>query len=516
MDNPRTKKLVGIIVLLILGMFSSTMCHSLNHDEHMYICAGVLVQDNALYTDFAYLQMPYLPLLYGALFQLTNTTYYLLWGRLLTFIFMIASTVLIYQIAYKLAKNHFVALWSTIFFAWCHPIIHVMPFAWNHTVPITFSLLAFYLYINGIKKFQINITYLFFAGFSLGVVVGTKLNYAVMLFPYFIILLFYPKSLKPFKRVLKLYLPILTGAFIGLLPLIIIYVKTDSDVFIFNNLGYHQINALWRTLTGYTLGMFTLGKMEFAWRELAYPSNLSIFLAVLYMLILYFKEKSFHKYGLKPFINNETLLCLLIVMFAILASFVPSPMFASYFSMSIPFVIIFVSLCYGNIKQINKLPIKVLLICLTILGFFYGGVRLFRYLPDLPGYKDWTTISVHRAARDIRDQIGDDGIKQKMATLSPIFALESGLPIYKELATGPFLFRIGDMLSDYERINYIGTSPNSLHALLEKDPPSSIYVGHEGDLDQPFISYAEKNDYINIEGKYAGGILYVRNKNCAK
>lgn len=60
----------AVIFLGLIGDFAKIMT-LLNHNEHMYITAGVLVSQNKiLYKDFAYLQTPYLPLLYGGLYKI--------------------------------------------------------------------------------------------------------------------------------------------------------------------------------------------------------------------------------------------------------------------------------------------------------------------------------------------------------------------------------------------------------------------------------------------------------------
>ncbi|NMB90816.1 MAG: hypothetical protein GYA17_20845, partial [Chloroflexi bacterium] len=75
--------LVPILLFTVAGVFARVMT-GLDHNEHMYVTAGVLVsQGRQLYRDFAYLQMPYLPLLYGGLYRwLGNGAYNLLASKL--------------------------------------------------------------------------------------------------------------------------------------------------------------------------------------------------------------------------------------------------------------------------------------------------------------------------------------------------------------------------------------------------------------------------------------------------
>ena len=73
--------LIPILIFAIAGAFAMSMTTSLV-DENMYISASVFVaQDQELYKDFAFLQVPYLPLLYGNLYRILGIeSYYLFIG----------------------------------------------------------------------------------------------------------------------------------------------------------------------------------------------------------------------------------------------------------------------------------------------------------------------------------------------------------------------------------------------------------------------------------------------------
>jgi hypothetical protein len=106
----------------------------------------------------------------------------------------------------------------------------------------------------------------------------------------------------------------------------------------------------------------------------------------------------------------------------------------------------------------------------------------------------------------------DNGISTdcKIATLSPLFVIESNLPIYSELSTGPFLYRVGDLLTPEQRNRFVGTSPKSIGYLFAEDPPAAILIGFEGALDKPLVEYAIIHNYKKIDVIGFGGELYVR------
>ena len=88
-----SSKITYIIILLallfvFLCVFSNSMLKPLSRDEHMYCTAAVLMsQGKTIYKDFSYVaQLPYHPLLYAAVYKITNTTHFLLTGRVISVI----------------------------------------------------------------------------------------------------------------------------------------------------------------------------------------------------------------------------------------------------------------------------------------------------------------------------------------------------------------------------------------------------------------------------------------------
>jgi hypothetical protein len=126
----------------------------------------------------------------------------------------------------------------------------------------------------------------------------------------------------------------------------------------------------------------------------------------------------------------------------------------------------------------------------------------------------WWGLVAHEVSIDVRRALEarDIDTGDKVATLSPLFVADANLPIYRELSTGPFLYRIGDLLSREQRKRFVGTSPSSIGNILKNDAPSAILVGFEYDLDSPLIEYARRNGYRKVNGCWekVGGTLYVR------
>jgi hypothetical protein len=128
------------------------------------------------------------------------------------------------------------------------------------------------------------------------------------------------------------------------------------------------------------------------------------------------------------------------------------------------------------------------------------------YLPN------WIPIRIHDTAYAVRDKLQKAGVPLtgRVATVSPLYAVEANLPIYPELATGHFLFRVGDLLSEGERARYVSTSRETVTALLAQRPPAAIIVGFSGNLEKPLVKYGEANGFQKIEKLGEGADLYLR------
>jgi hypothetical protein len=293
--------------------------------------------------------------------------------------------------------------------------------------------------------------------------------------------------------------------------LIYIYCKTPTDIFLFDNLGYHQANTLWRILTGWPDGITLPGKIEFIWKELAYPSNLLLVLALLIVMAGIIRNNSDGKWNLKQFAERDWFTCIMMAVLITIVSLTPRPLFSSYLAMPIPYVIIIITFGYSKLQSADKRPFAIFFLCVLLLTGVFDGVRLFRYLPRLPFTDKWTDSRVARIGNEIRNHIGADRTDDAhIATLAPLYALEACLPSYREFATGSFLYRVGDLLTDEQRRLYNGLSMSSLESFLDVKSPAAILVGYEGELDEPFIDYATKHDYTMVKLKSTDGILYIR------
>ena len=107
---------VALLILLEARTFLLIMDSRVNINEHVFLASSFLYLRFSLYKDFAFHQMPYIPLLYGTIFKITGTTHYLLTGRIMAFLFANLGAAAVFLIARRYTKNIAVAAMLVMIF----------------------------------------------------------------------------------------------------------------------------------------------------------------------------------------------------------------------------------------------------------------------------------------------------------------------------------------------------------------------------------------------------------------
>ncbi|OGX57906.1 MAG: hypothetical protein A2447_01875 [Omnitrophica WOR_2 bacterium RIFOXYC2_FULL_38_12] len=505
----------GLILLaftiVAIGMFSYVMNNSLGRDENMYLTSSKLMASQSLYTDFAYFQMPYFPIITGNFFKLFKITHYLLFGRIIAFAAIFSSSIFIYLISIKLTGSKFISLTSMLIFSLNETIVRACGYAWNHVMPITFLLIALHFYLNSYVE---NSRYrrLFFCGSFAALASGTKLFYISTTIPLLIFTIFYPKKIS-YKNYLRTEITsFISGLFVGSFP-VFYYLFRNPEIFIFNNFKYHDLNSLWYKEIG-TFSPISLKQKLYAAKVLLlnnsnfFPTAITIFFIITLLVSLTKREK--------PNLNfkiNYIGLSASMLIFAIIVVFLPSPIQELYFIL--PFTLmLFLTLCfYNSIPNHCNIYFRSIFLATSIIVMFSGGPRLFRYADGRTFRTEgWRGMIVHQTANEIKKNIPNMKSIDCIATLSPLYAIESQTNIYNEFSTGPFLYRVGHFIDKKLLARYKGTSKIHLNTFLDAQEPKAILVGHDKLVEQPFIDYANSRGYLKVDKDFDGLTLYILNK----
>ncbi len=495
-----------LVAFLSLGLLSQAL-HNNSHNEQMYVTAGYLMaHGQQLYNDFAFVQTPYVPLTFALFIRLFGS-HYLLIAKLINVTFFAASAFLLYIIARRETHDGIFATTLLALFLANYYLLRTVIEASNYTMPMAFSLAAYYVFMRGSDRDSPVLANLL-TGLFVALAVGGKLYYATLALPFGLAVLLYPKVVPLRTRLLRGALPMLIGGIVGALPLFY-YAVRDWDRFAFNNLGYHLLNAQWREVNGNTATMTWASKLDTARDLLANPSYLLIVAWTLLAIIVLWTQAG-NSWRRMRDIPASLFLSGLLAVVSLVTAFTPRPLFPQYFAMPIPFFLVFMSALYVRIAQpqrrmlLQSSLIAVALLTITVLPRHTGSLK--RWLQQEQPLAGIESVAVSRVISEAMG--GAEG--GRVATLSPVYAIEADLPIYPELATGSFVFRIGDLLTADERTKYHATSVSTISALFEADPPAAILITDEGVLETPLRDYAESHGYRLAPNALPVGELYLR------
>ena len=154
----------------------------------------------------------------------------------------------------------------------------------------------------------------------------------------------------------------------------------------------------------------------------------------------------------------------------------------------------------------------------AVLVIILGAPRLAQGLGAWRSLSDATVFSTDRAGSTLRALLTEHGVQdEKVATLMPVYPVEAGLPVYNEFATGQFAYRIMPYAGPDLRAQYRAVGPDQVAGFLAADPPGSLLLGFEPELEAPFLQFARDRGYLRIdetgiEDRYGKAVLYVRQK----
>jgi hypothetical protein len=496
---------------LLFGLVSScaAMVLVFDHNEHMYVTAGVLTSKGlSVYRDFAFVQSPYLPLVYGALYSVLPTSHYLLTAKLVSLFFLLSSTAMVLLLARRLLADRVLPVAFAGLFLLNPTIRRASTEASNYAMPMAFSLLACYLLLTPALTLPSAVKVVL-AGVCLGIATGTKLYYAALLIPFLVFTLRSAAGPSRWTRISRTAIFFALGVLIGIIPMLY-YLARDPAVFWYNNLGVFESTLLWRERLQGKFPLTLGGNVAFARRIWLEADNALLLTIAMTALVTLAPKRSPEEAEEDRTGSTRRALTLILPTFvmAALITMLPIPAFPQYHAMPASLLVVLCVVCVGLLaaQGTSLRPLVVPVLLLTLVSSFPSSARDILRARSL---ENWSGISMHRVGERMREAVGG-ATRGKIATVSPLYPLEGDLPIYREFATGPFMYRVGDLVAPFLRARVVSTSPTTLSTLLDGDPPAAIFVGFEGSVDDAFRHYAETRGYQKAPGNWRGGELYVR------
>ncbi len=496
--------LVVFLVLLTLALnVSRAVRGDYNHDEDQFIASARLLLDQGLlpYRDYPYFHTPYQIFVYALLFVLTGS-YNLLAARLFSAVCATASVMLVFWMVLYFFRNHpwkhrYLAAVGIVFLYLPNPLLAATAgFSWNHNLSVLCILGSLWLVLFGSQKRTPGVWF-FASGVLLGIALGVRSSCLTIL-PAFLLAMIWLPGKFSWKRFIHLGLYFGAGLGLALLPMLWLFL-TAPQQFIYGNLGYAQINSVYRldVPVAYDGNIPVYGarsladKLGFLWNSvIPQPGNLLLFAGLVFfgwsVLATHLSRKDDQVF--------RNILVLAAIPLVAVGSFFPTPTWYQYFYAPVPFALLAIALGLAYLTQNTsqaRMWFMILLIQLVLLANVFV-LQDFRRMSFLHYVDLWKPLVIHQVGMDIRERIGTDG---QVFTIAPIYPLEGGLQVYAPMATGVFAFRTGSLLNAEQRQQQGIVSKENFEAYLDKDLPEGILVGFDQVLEEKIIQFAVSREY---------------------
>ena len=493
---------VVFLCLVFLLLLAANMEKELNHDEHMYVSGGALLAERLQlpYRDFPYLQMPNLAFAYAGLFSLLKWPgYLLLEARVFSTVCATAGLGLVFSVVASVLRGvpygwRFLAAAGSVLAIIANPVFrYASGQAWNHDAPVALALAAFVALHAGARR-SWHAGWTLLAGLLLGLAAGTRLTFAVAV-PVFIAAL----VLYPFPGVrkagwigrLRPLMMLVDGLAIGLVPSFIAFVQAPRQ-FVFGNIEYHQVNALFWEKVGYDRTMDVVGKLDYLWAVVTQPANLVLAVGSVSFLVagLIMGRRGGKSWQFEMVLAGALLPAIMV------GALAPTPSWYQYFYALVPFTVLVSA--YGAAIIYPKARWGLAVFGLMLLLSVAFGQPSYS-LHGLGNPAKWVPVEVHDLGVEVSRYAGND----KVLTFAPIYPLEGGADTYGLFAVGPFLWRSASLLQPEERRDLQVPSQDEFLKQLEREPPGAILTGFEEGLETPLIDFAREHSYemVSLPGE---------------
>ena len=492
---------------LALLLFQANMLKGLNHDEHMYVAAGALLSREGLlpYRDFPYFQMPNLPFVYAGLFS--TTSYLLLAARLFSTLCALALCGVLFGAAWRafrtraLVARLLAGTGAVMLLVSNQTFVYASGLAWNHDLAALLGVLAFILFMRGARL--ISWRWVTGAGVMLGLALGTRLTMGAMFVPLFIILLAMPgvsgagaRGRTLLHERLRLLAALLGGTALALAPSIVLF-ALSPDRFLFSNIGYHALNEEYQIKAGYTRAVDAGGKLQYLVDVFTVPGTLALVALVAVVAVPALAKLP----GLMGLYRFNVVAALLVALALLAGALFTAPVWLQYFYVAVPFLILACVYSVADVAPNRALSHATYAFSLLFLASivwlgagYYVGEGMLLY----PGR--WVPVRAHAVGELLERSLR----YRRVLTLSPIYALEAGFPIYPAFASGPFAWRSGPLLTRQERAEFgIVAAPDLREYVGARFPAfPAIVTGDEGLLEEPLVRYALAERYGELRAPY--------------
>jgi hypothetical protein len=477
-------------VLCALAIAARVMAFPLQHDEQFYVSAGALFSFDGLYDGLGFSHLPNLPILLSAIYQVTGTDHYLFFGRLVIVAGWGAALWAMWLIGRDYARSTLAAVALVALLAFNAALLDQTGMTvTNNFLPVPFMLGGLYCFFRAVDRPLPSIALAAASGLLLACAAGLKANYAVLIAPVALAALIAPVGGGFGARVSRLILPMVAGGLVGLGPTLWFF-ASDPAGFIAHNVAFHRGPQLhyWARYADPAAPQVIGLRDKLLLARSQWFSGTTLVTAVAIVALALAAGRRLRDWRI--------MLVTAILALAVAISFLPTPAFPQYYTITIPFAVLLLGLIAGALDDERRAAARPVLIAAIAVSGLIAAPVLLAALPALAKPKKVTGLRVHRDGAVIAALARADGRSGRIATLGPLHALEGGMPVYPGLALGPFVYRAVEWVPPAEQRYYRNAvTPTTVGAMLDRDPPAAVVVGYEGPLDRPLADWALAHGY---------------------
>jgi 4-amino-4-deoxy-L-arabinose transferase-like glycosyltransferase len=487
----------AVLLLLMLGVVLAGVAlpREIDHDEHQFVASGALLAHDGLlpYRDYPYFHLPNLVYLYALLDRFAASP--LLAARLASLAFAMLSLGLVVWLVWSELEGvrHPIRLSmaasAVLLMAFSPLTLYTVGRAWNHDAAVALFLLA--LALSRAAGRRSPRWPLLGAGLAAGLAVGTRLSFGPAAVGLGLVILLWSRR-EGFGRGARAVAQYGLGGLLGLGPTLALAVAAPR-AFVFGNFEYAALNTAYRHAIGFATAMDLPGKVRFLFEEvLLDPRGILLFGSlVLFLAVDALQIFLSHGEG-----RRVPLAIGVLLPFLMWGALAPTPSWYQYFYMVVPFAAVatVLSAARADLGE-RRWPLGAAWVILAALGVTWLSHAELTSVRSLSRPEAWPLT----AARTVGARIAEEAGGGPVLTLSPIYALEGGLPIYEQFASGPFAWRVSSFVPPgiHEALHIV--SPENLEDVLTAKPPAGILVGMEAELEGEFVAYAEAHGYHSSE-----------------
>jgi hypothetical protein len=515
--NVTTLLYFGLVAFLLLGILGRILGYEIRKDEQLFVPPAAFLDDTRLYAEVFYNHVPVSAWYFFGLNTLFGGGSPLLAARFGVFLAWIILAFSMWYSLFKITHSRHLALFAVI------ALLTHSGFqdqsgmtATNNFLPMPLIFSGLALFCFGIMQPKNRFWILFFAGVCLPLAAATKAS-ALFFIPVIALAAFFlPRELSFVDRLRKVVFPLVIGGLIGSMP-VFIYLGKDHTNFLAHVVGFHtgpHIDYWEARLAADNAPPFHLRqKVLVAFSSWFASASFLLCLVTAYLTVMRWSHRKEAETVDGNNIGLILTMCGCLVASAWM-SFVPTPSFPQYFMQSFLCLPLLIALLFARLSRDRKLQTYPVLVAAMVLLVIISLPRLLPSYGSFVWYEKTAVARAQSAGDSINEAMNERGLKGKVFTFFPIYPVEGDVPVYDEIATGEFAYRIWPYLTPKLEAEYVTTNRNDLLSLFAEDPPGALLLGFLEVLEEPLVQYAKENNYevapnFDLSNRYGKAVLYL-------